>query len=105
VLAGLCPVDGTAGPGPGSWDQELDARTACPAHRARLSAAGLRRGAIYEPAPDGWTERADLGTVPATIVLFLERLRLGSSLLGSGLPRIAVHEGTDLAPASDPARA
>jgi alpha-beta hydrolase superfamily lysophospholipase len=136
VLAGL-PTD-KAGPGPGSWDQELDVRTACPAHRARLSAAGLRRGALYEPVPDGWVERADLGTVPqpilglhgaddpvsplpaararyatataaelvsitggrhdvlndvthrtvaATIVLFLERLRLGAEL-----PRIAIRE-------------
>ena len=125
---------------PGSWDQELDVRTACPAHRARLSAPGLRRGALYEPVPDGWTEWAELGavrqpilglhgaddpvspllavraryataaaaelvsitggrhdvlndvthrTVAATIVLFLERLRLGPEL-----PRIAIHERT-----------
>jgi predicted alpha/beta-hydrolase family hydrolase len=143
VLAGL--PTGEAGPGPGSWDQELDVRTACPAHRARLSAPGLRRGALYEPVPDGWAERADLGavaqpilglhgaedpvsplpaararyaaaraaelvsitggrhdvlndaphrTVAATIVLFLERLRLGAEL-----PRIAIHEGTG--PAAD----
>jgi alpha-beta hydrolase superfamily lysophospholipase len=136
VLAGL-PTD-EAGPGPGSWDQELDVRTACPSHRARLSAPGLRRGALFEPVPDGWAEWADLGAVPepilglhgaddpvsplpaararyaaaraaelvsitggrhdvlndathrtvaATIVLFLERLRLGAEL-----PRIAIHE-------------
>ena len=99
---------------------------------------GLRRGALYEPIPDGWTQRADLGavtvpvlgihgsddpvsplsavraryapaaaaelviitggrhdalndlthrTVAATVVIFLERLRLGS-----GLPRIATTE-------------
>jgi alpha-beta hydrolase superfamily lysophospholipase len=136
VLAGL-PTD-EAGPGPGSWDQELDVRTACPAHRARLAGPGLRRGALYEPVPDGWTEWADLRAVPqpvlglhgagdpvsplpaararfaaaaaaelvsiaggrhdvlndvthrtvaATIVLFLERLRLGPEL-----PRIAISE-------------
>jgi predicted alpha/beta-hydrolase family hydrolase len=141
LLAGL-PTD-EAGPDPGSWDQELDARTACPAHRARLSAPGLRRGALYEPVPDGWTEWADLGAVPepilglhgaddpvsplraararyaaataaelvsivggrhdvlndathrtvaATIVLFLERLRLGTEL-----PRIAISERLDRA--------
>jgi alpha-beta hydrolase superfamily lysophospholipase len=143
VLAGL-PAAG-AGPGhdPGSWDDELDTRTACSAHRARLSAPGLRRGALYEPVPQGWAERADLGAVPqpvlgihgaddpvsslaaardryaaaasaelvsiaggrhdalndlthrtvaATIVLFLERLRLGA-----GLPAIAIRE--TLAPA------
>jgi hypothetical protein len=61
VLVGL-PTD-QAGPGPGSWDRELDARTACPAHRARLSAPGLRRGALYEPIPDGWAEWANLGAL------------------------------------------
>ena len=141
VLAGLPTA--AASPVPGSWDQELDLRTACPAHRTRLSAAGLRRGALYEPVPDGWAERADLGalsqpilglhgtddpvsplptvrtryataavaelvsitggrhdvlndvahrTVAATIVLFLERLRLGAEL-----PRIAIRERIDRA--------
>ena len=149
VLAGL-PTP-AAGPDPGSWEQELDVRTACPAHRARLSAPGLRRGALYGPVPDGWAERADLGAVPqpvlglhgaddpvsplpavraryaaataaelvsisggrhdvlndvthrtvaATIVLFLERLRLGAEL-----PRIAIRERIDHASAEDPARA
>jgi len=139
VLAGLPTAE--ADNGAGSWDQELDARTACPAHRARLSAPGLRQGALYEPVPDGWAEWADLGsvtqpilglhgaddpvsplpaarawyatapaaelvsitggrhdvlndvthrTVAATIVLFLERLRLGPEL-----PRIAIHEKID----------
>jgi alpha-beta hydrolase superfamily lysophospholipase len=149
VLAGLATDE--AGPGPGSWDQELDIRTTCPAHRARLSAPGLRRGALYEPVPDGWAEWADLGAVPqpilglhgaddpvsplpaararyaagaavelvsitggrhdvlndvthrtvaATIVLFLERLRLGAKL-----PRIAIRERTDRAADPAPSRA
>jgi pimeloyl-ACP methyl ester carboxylesterase len=147
VLAGLPTAE--AGAGPGSWDEELDSRTACPAHRGRLSgpgSPGLRRGALYEPVPPGWAERADLGavtqpilgihgtedsvsplagvraryaaaasaelvsiaggrhdalndvthrTVAATIVLFLERLRLGADL-----PRIAIRE--TLAPAAEP---
>jgi len=140
VLAGLptAAASPARGSSDHSWDQELDVRTACPAHRTRLSAAGLRRGALYEPVPDGWAERADLGavsqpilgvhgaddpvsplpaararyaaataaelvsinggrhdvlndvthrTVAATIVLFLERLRLGADL-----PRIAIDE-------------
>jgi alpha-beta hydrolase superfamily lysophospholipase len=149
VLAGL-PTD-EAGPRPGSWDQELDARTACPAHRTRLAAPDLRRGALYEPVPDGWIEWADLGavaqpilglhggddpvsplsaararyaaapaaelvsivggrhdalndathrTVAATIVLFLERLRLGAEL-----PRIAIREKIERAADADPDRA
>jgi alpha-beta hydrolase superfamily lysophospholipase len=143
VLAGLPTT--AASPEPGSWDQELDVRTACPAHRTRLSAPGLRRGALYEPVPDGWAVRADLGgmpqpilgvhgaddpvspfpavraryavaaaaelvsiaggrhdvlndvthrTVAATIVLFLERLRLGAEL-----PPIAIYEKIDRDPA------
>jgi alpha-beta hydrolase superfamily lysophospholipase len=140
VLAGL-PVTGeSAGgspsgpagsPPPPSWDAELDSRTACPTHRGRLAGPDLRRGALYEPVPDGWAALADLErvavpvlgvhgaddpvsllddararyaaapraelvsivggrhdalndvthrTVAATIVLFLERLRLGADL-------------------------
>jgi alpha-beta hydrolase superfamily lysophospholipase len=121
-----------------SWEAELEARTACPTHRGRLAGPVLRRGALYEPVPDGWLDLADLKavTVPvlgihgaadtvsplaaareryaaaphaelvsiaggrhdafndithrtaaATVILFLERLRLGT-----GLPPIAVRE-------------
>jgi alpha-beta hydrolase superfamily lysophospholipase len=121
-----------------SWEAELEARTACPAHRGRLAGPILRRGALYEPVPDGWLDLADLKavTVPvlglhgaadtvsplaavreryaaalhaelvsiadgrhdafndithrtaaATVILFLERLRLGADL-----PPIAVRE-------------
>ena len=146
VLAGLpAPPEPTAqeravgaAPRPDSWDAELAARTACPAHRGRLAGQGLRRGALYEPVPSGWESRADLGrleqpvlalhgaadpvspladareryaqapraelvsiaggvhdvlndvthrTVAATVVLFLERLRLGTDL-----PPLAVSE-------------
>jgi alpha-beta hydrolase superfamily lysophospholipase len=121
-----------------SWEAELEARTACPTHRGRLAGQGLRRGALYEPVPDGWESLADLAritqpvlclhgaadpvspladareryaqppraelvsiaggvhdvlndvthrTVAATIILFLERLRLGAEL-----PSIAISE-------------
>jgi len=139
VLAGLPTVvneaaDGSTGEGAtaaGSWDEELDTRTACPAHRTQLSGPGLRRGALYEPVPADWAKLADLSavaqpvlglhgaddpvsplaaaraqyvgaagaefvtiaegrhdalndlthrSVAATIVLFLERLRLGAEL-------------------------
>ena len=121
-----------------SWEAELEARTACPTHRGRLAGPILRRGALYEPVPDGWLDLADLKavgvpvlglhgaadpisplaaareryaaaphaelvsitdgrhdafndithrTAAATIILFLERLRLGT-----GLPPIAVRE-------------
>jgi pimeloyl-ACP methyl ester carboxylesterase len=121
-----------------SWEAELEARTACPTHRGRLAGPVLRRGALYEPVPDGWLDQADLKavsvpvlgihgaadpvshlaaareryaaaphaelvsiaggrhdafndithrTAAATVILFLERLRLGT-----GLPPIAVRE-------------
>jgi alpha-beta hydrolase superfamily lysophospholipase len=121
-----------------SWAAELEARTACPTHRGRLAGPILRRGALYEPVPDGWLDQADLKavTVPvlglhgaadtvsslaaareryaaaphaelvsiadgrhdafndithrtaaATVIVFLERLRLGADL-----PPIAVKE-------------
>ena len=74
VLAGLPtvaaqPEAAAAGPqaeAADSWAAELEARTACPAHRGRLAGPILRRGALYEPVPDGWLDLADLkaATVP-----------------------------------------
>jgi len=66
ILAGL-PTADASGPA-GSWDEELDSRTACPTHRGRLATPDLRRGALYEPYPDGWLERADLSGVQAPIL-------------------------------------
>lgn len=145
VLAGLPATAEPAGPRSSgqvsaarSWDEELEVRTACPTHRGRLAGSALRRGALYQPVPDGWAELADLSavtlpilgihgaadqvspltaaraayaaapraelvsiaggrhdalndlthrTVAATIILFLERLRIGPDL-----PAIAVRE-------------
>jgi pimeloyl-ACP methyl ester carboxylesterase len=61
VLAGL-PVVTDVSPAVG-WDAELESRTACPAHRARLAGTGLRRGALYDPVPEGWVSLADLSAV------------------------------------------
>ncbi|AXX31664.1 lysophospholipase [Actinosynnema pretiosum subsp. pretiosum] len=49
------PVDGQA---PG-WESELDARTTCPTHRARLSdETALHRGSLWTAPPPDWAERA-----------------------------------------------
>lgn len=121
VLAGLAAPDADA---PGDWDAELEARTACPAHRGVLGDdAAFARGRLSEPLPEALadlrapavptlvvhgaadpvtpaaTVLATLGaaaivtdgrhdilndvthrSVAATIVLFLERLRLGPEL-------------------------
>uniref|UniRef100_A0AAU3GQ25 Alpha/beta hydrolase n=1 Tax=Streptomyces sp. NBC_01401 TaxID=2903854 RepID=A0AAU3GQ25_9ACTN len=50
VLAGI-PGGGTTAVG--DWEEELDVRTACPAHRGRLTEdTGIRRGALDEPVPE-----------------------------------------------------
>jgi len=66
VLAGL-PVTQQAGSA-ASWEEELNARTFCPTHRGRLTASPLRRGALYEPIPADWLERADPGGLRVPIL-------------------------------------
>jgi pimeloyl-ACP methyl ester carboxylesterase len=57
VLAGLVTEGG--GSQAASWDDELDARTACPTHRGRLTDDGaVRRGALAEGVPPEWFDRA-----------------------------------------------
>jgi alpha-beta hydrolase superfamily lysophospholipase len=66
VLAGL-PVVTHASPAAG-WEAELESRTACPAHRVRLAGTGLRRGALYDPVPEGWASLADLSAVTQPVL-------------------------------------
>ena len=135
VLAGLA-LPSSSRPD-GSWDDELEARTACPAHRRVLSEDGdFERGALAQPLPQAWqalptpakpvlvlhgsldsvtTAEAAFApyveaptallrlveggrhdvlndvmhrSVAATVVLFLERLKLGADL-----PAIVRHAG------------
>jgi pimeloyl-ACP methyl ester carboxylesterase len=131
VLAGLALPGGPEAATEQGWDDELETRTACPAHRRVLTEdAGFERGALrrslpaawsdYPPAPSGLPTlvvhgsddpltpvdaalaafRDDPATetwvveggrhdvlndvthrsVAATVVLFLERLKLGADL-------------------------
>ena len=50
------------------WQAELEARTACPAHRGKLAGEVLRRGALYEPVPEGWIEQAALKAVGVPVL-------------------------------------
>ncbi|MET7402352.1 alpha/beta hydrolase [Dactylosporangium sp. NPDC005572] len=53
------------------WDAELEARSACPTHQARLTGdTGFRRGALGEPLQAGLRESVDPGavTVPVLVV-------------------------------------
>ncbi|WP_375502458.1 alpha/beta hydrolase [uncultured Jatrophihabitans sp.] len=56
VLAGL-PTSDAAAPAQG-WDQELEARTQCAAHRARITADGVRRSELYAELPAAWIDVA-----------------------------------------------
>jgi pimeloyl-ACP methyl ester carboxylesterase len=52
ILAGL-PTTATAA-ATRSWDEELDARSSCPTHRARISQAGVRRAELFTDLPTAW---------------------------------------------------
>ncbi|MFE2734779.1 hypothetical protein [Streptomyces sp. NPDC059349] len=50
IVAGVASTDGAAPADPGDWQAELEARTACPTHRQRLTEdAGFSRGRLSEP--------------------------------------------------------
>ena len=88
LLAGL-PATPQAGPA-ASWEEELDARTSCPTHRGRLTASAVRRGALYEPIPAGWLERADLAgwacPSSASTAVTTRSARWGRSATGTPRP-------------------
>lgn len=68
VLAGL-PGRGAAA---GTWEEELDVRTACPAHRGVLTEdAGVRRGALDDAVPDAVLSAAYEGAVPVPALLLV----------------------------------
>jgi alpha-beta hydrolase superfamily lysophospholipase len=74
VLAGL-PVPAEQAPGAAAggspdavWEEELQDRSTCPTHRGRLAELLVRRGALYDPVPDGWHEGADLAKVTPPVL-------------------------------------
>jgi pimeloyl-ACP methyl ester carboxylesterase len=68
VLAGL-PVPDASMEAASDWEGELNARSTCPTHRGRISDGELvRPGALFEPVPDGWFERAALDRVGVPIL-------------------------------------
>ncbi|GAB3450730.1 alpha/beta hydrolase [Actinophytocola sediminis] len=67
VLSGL-PA-GTRPVATRDWEAELDVRTTCPTHRARLTEdASFRRGALWTPPPPDWEARANPEAVPVPVV-------------------------------------
>jgi pimeloyl-ACP methyl ester carboxylesterase len=68
VLAGLPVPEAPVSVGD-DWEGELNARSTCPTHRGRISDGELvRAGAIYQPVPDGWFERAALDRVGVPVL-------------------------------------
>ena len=66
VLAGL-PVTAAAGPARG-WADELDARSSCPTHRARISQAGVRPAELFTDLPADWFDPATPGRIAVPVL-------------------------------------
>ncbi|MFG2536330.1 alpha/beta hydrolase [Streptomyces sp. NPDC048511] len=67
VLAG---IPGTAAGPVGGWEDELDVRTACPAHRGTLTGdTGIRRGALDEAVPEALLAAAYGGDIGVPVLL------------------------------------
>ncbi|MFJ8858961.1 alpha/beta hydrolase [Streptomyces sp. NPDC102451] len=67
VLAGI-PGSGAASVG--DWEDELDVRTACPAHRGTLTEdTGIRRGALDEAVPEALLTAAYGGDIDVPVLL------------------------------------
>jgi len=56
ILAGLPGGAGAAASR--GWEDELDARTFCPTHRARITQAGVRRAELFTDLPAEWFDPA-----------------------------------------------
>ncbi|MFE4253803.1 alpha/beta hydrolase [Streptomyces sp. NPDC056910] len=53
IVAGVASTDGASTADPGDWQAELEARTACPTHRQKLTDdERFSRGRLSEPVPD-----------------------------------------------------
>jgi pimeloyl-ACP methyl ester carboxylesterase len=62
ILAGLPTTPGAAEAR--GWEEELDARSSCPTHRARINQTGVRRAALFTDLPAEWFPPAGRITLP-----------------------------------------
>jgi alpha-beta hydrolase superfamily lysophospholipase len=66
VLAGL-PIAQPSGDAP-DWESELEVRTTCPTHRARLTDdTEFQRGALWSAPPPDWADRANPAAIPVPV--------------------------------------
>lgn len=69
VLAGL---PGRAADAVGTWDDELDVRTSCPAHRGTLTDdPGVRRGSLGDTVPDAVLNAVHGGAIDVPALLLV----------------------------------
>ncbi|MEV6926022.1 alpha/beta hydrolase, partial [Dactylosporangium sp. NPDC051485] len=69
IVAGV-PWDPPPSPSLLSWDAELEARSACPTHRARLEAdGGFERGTLTAAVPQELAASVDPATITAPVLL------------------------------------
>jgi alpha-beta hydrolase superfamily lysophospholipase len=61
ILAGL-PTAST-GSRPTGWDEELDLRTSCSTHRARISRSGVHPGQLFTDLPIEWLDPTTPGRI------------------------------------------
>jgi pimeloyl-ACP methyl ester carboxylesterase len=66
ILAGL-PTRSAAATARG-WDDELDARSSCPTHRARISAAGVRPAELFTDLPAHWFDAGAPGRITVPVL-------------------------------------
>ncbi|GAA4608495.1 pimeloyl-ACP methyl ester carboxylesterase [Actinoplanes octamycinicus] len=66
ILAGL-PASPQAAPHR-DWAAELDARSACPAHRRRISDDGVRPGELFTDLPADWFHPDDPGEITVPVL-------------------------------------
>jgi pimeloyl-ACP methyl ester carboxylesterase len=75
IAAGVLPADppGSAAPAGvlrADWGAELEARSACPTHRARLDGdGGFRRGALAEAVPAGLRASIDPAAIAVPVLM------------------------------------
>ena len=82
ILAGL-PTTASAGTG-ADWADELEIRTSCPTHQARITDSGVRRSELFSDLPGEWLDPA----VPGR----------------TAIPVLGVHGGDDALSPLDEAR-
>jgi pimeloyl-ACP methyl ester carboxylesterase len=66
ILSGL-PTAASGAPA-AEWEEELDLRTSCPTHRARISDSGVNRAQLFTDLPAEWLDPSIPGRIQLPIL-------------------------------------